>query len=170
MSIFFISGTSGTGKTTLMKIFQKKLPANNFVVYDFEENGMPVHPDTQWRKVTSEYWLDHAYRNAEQKINTIICGMTVPSEVMKAYNYNQTAKIYFGLVTASPEVIKNRLSERGWNEKMVQDSTNMQKRLEKEVAALPNDLIIESKDSVDASVVAQTFMDWILKHDEFRPT
>jgi broad-specificity NMP kinase len=167
MSIYFITGTSGSGKTTLLKILRKKLPPESFVVYDFDENGVPVHPDVEWRKVTTDYWLEHANKNQEKRINTIICGVTVPSEVLKAYNLNKNSKVYFGLVKSPDQVITRRLEDRGWSEKMIKDNINWQKFLEKDVASQANDRIVETNDTIDPQVVANEFIDWIKKNDEF---
>lgn len=45
----FITGTSGAGKTTLVENL-KLMNLENIMVYDFDEGGVPVDADENWRK------------------------------------------------------------------------------------------------------------------------
>ena len=39
MTIFFITGASGSGKTTVMDHLKEQLPVPHFIVHDFDEVG-----------------------------------------------------------------------------------------------------------------------------------
>lgn len=80
MSIFFITGTSGSGKSTVMELLKAELPAKQYSVHDFDEVGVPDNADQAWRIATTQHWIEKAQHYAAQNKTTVICGVTVPSD------------------------------------------------------------------------------------------
>lgn len=117
-SIVFISGLSGTGKSTIVDYFSNN-PIKGWQFYDYDKGKHPVPADEsdhlEWRKLQSEYWLQVAKENAEQSINTCILGMALyPKNTYEL----PTAKyfgdnIHFALIDCEDEERKKRLFDRG---------------------------------------------------------
>jgi predicted kinase len=160
VNIFFITGTSGSGKSTLTKILQKKLPSALFAVYDFDENGVPSNADVEWRQSTTQYWLSQAAKNAPKGKITIICGVTLPSEVINAARKFDFT-LYFGFMKINDEVIKNRLRDRKWDAQLIKDNINWAHHLENEVINQKNYSVIDCSTALPEQI-ANDFAQWIL--------
>lgn len=160
MSIFFITGTSGAGKTTLTEQLQAKLSQGTFAVHDFDECGVPEHADAIWRQATTDYWISIAQENVKQGKSTIICGVCVPTEVLKNRPLDMT--VNFGFIKLADDEIVRRLQLRGWNEQLITDNINWAHYLETEVRKQPHHIIVESTLNSTADKVADQFIDWIL--------
>lgn len=105
-NIYFITGVNSAGKSTLVPLLRDKLP-NNFLVYDFDERGVPENVNSTWRKKETKYWLLKATRNAKKGSNTIVCGLTLPNEI---YSLSKNVKII--LLDISSQGISQRLKIR----------------------------------------------------------
>ncbi len=143
MSILFITGTSGSGKTTLVHHLRAQLPSNLFEVYDFDENGVPQDADAVWRQKTTDYWLQKAAENSLHKKSTIVCGVTAPSEIILSAK-KPNVPVYFGFLKVSDDVLRKRLSARGWDEALIQDNINWAHYLEAEVKKQPHHRILDT--------------------------
>jgi broad-specificity NMP kinase len=140
---FFITGTSGSGKSTLMMLLKLQLLGSQFVVYDFDEVGVPTNADQVWRQQATDYWLIKAYENSMQNISTIFCGVAVLSEVLRSL-HKPDLSIYFGFIKVADEVIQDRLQQRGWNEQLIQDNLVWAKFLQNEVEQQKNSIIVDT--------------------------
>jgi len=80
MNIFFITGASGVGKSSIIEPLRRLLGAG-VAVHDFDERGVPDAADQQWRIEETKHWILLGRRNLEKGITTIICGGARPSEV-----------------------------------------------------------------------------------------
>jgi broad-specificity NMP kinase len=160
MNIFFITGTSGAGKTTLINSLKLKLPKSSFEIYDFDEVGVPSNADTVWRQGTTDFWLTKAKENSAQKKSTIICGVTVPSEILSS-SKKPDLPIYFGFIKVADEIIKQRLKARGWDDKLIQDNINWAHHLETEIKKQKDYLIVDSSLHVMPEQTADEFIKFI---------
>ena len=164
-SIFFITGTSGSGKSTLMHYLKMSLSNNYYMVYDFDEYGVPPNADAQWRQEATKYWLIKASENSKLHKSTIICGVSVPSEVL-----NSTVKIdipiYFGLLKVSDDIIQQRLQERGWTDALIKDNINWAHYLECAVKQTNEYLIVDSSCGMLPEHIADVFIKWIIFHEK----
>jgi len=161
INIFFITGTSGSGKTTLMHQLKSLLSPNNFAIYDFDENGVPTYVDQIWRIDTTTFWLNKAIENSKKQKTTIICGVSVPDEVLQIiHDHNLPILPYFGLIKIDNLTIKKRLEERGWSEKVISDNIHWAHYLETNVKQQKNNLIVEGITSTPEKI-ARTCIAWI---------
>lgn len=166
MSIFFITGTSGSGKTTVMEHLKEQLPPSHFVVHDFDEVGVPSDADQTWRIATTQYWVEKAQQYAAQNKVAVVCGVTVPSEVLQTIK-DTALQPCFAFLKIDVATIKQRLQARGWHEQLIQDNINWAHFLESAVRATKHHLAIESSNNFTAQDVANQLITWInnLEHE-----
>lgn len=160
VSIFFITGTSGSGKSTLTLYLKTELPETLFEIYDFDENGVPANPDVAWRQETTNYWLTTAQKHSIQNKSTVICGVTVPSEILKSLD-KPDLPLYFGFIKISDEVIQQRLEARGWSDQLILDNINWAHYLEAEVKKQEHHMIVDSSLDEIPEQTAREFIKWI---------
>jgi len=159
-AVFFITGTSSSGKTTLVNFFKKELSFAE--VHDFDEGGVPPNADEKWRKKRTNEWLEKATFYQTMGKSTIICGVSVPEEIKKSKAYSPSLNVHYGFIYIDEQEIRKRLTERGWKEKLIEDNINWSKHLEKYVRAEKNNYIVDGK-KYNAQQVAKKFIDWILR-------
>lgn len=112
VSVYFIGGVSGAGKSSIIPHLKSLLPADEYAIYDFDERGVPDSVDERWRQSESEHWLQVAIRNAEQGISTIVCGLSQPDEILECESAANAPPILFCLLDLSDEKVRERLSKR----------------------------------------------------------
>ena len=116
--IVFISGLSGTGKSTSVEYF-KDHPIDGWLFYDYDKGEFPV-PDKEsehleWRKKQSEYWLKVALENAQNNTDACVLGLALypknTYELPSAAKFNHN--IHFALIDCADSERKKRLFDRG---------------------------------------------------------
>lgn len=66
---FFLTGTSGAGKTSIVESIKNQLPFID--VHDFDEGGVPSDADDAWRQERTNSWVKKAQINREKGIVTL---------------------------------------------------------------------------------------------------
>jgi broad-specificity NMP kinase len=160
VGIFFITGTSGAGKTTLQNNLELHLDQDTYEIYDFDQNGVPENADAAWRQKTTDYWLMRAHENAAKNKSTVICGVSVPTEVMHSMVKVQEP-IYFGFIQIADQIIHSRLERRGWSEQLIQDNINWAHYLEADVKKYPLFCVFDSDLNKSADELAVKVAQWI---------
>jgi broad-specificity NMP kinase len=110
--IYFITGVSGAGKSTMVPLLKKELSKNLFDIHDFDEHGVPVRANAKWRQKKTKEWLQLAYTNIKKNKSTIICGITVPEEVLEASDKRKSVQIKFCFLNHPNKQIEERLKKR----------------------------------------------------------
>lgn len=112
--IFFISGGSGAGKSTVMDLVKSKLPDFEYHIHDMDAVGVPDDVDEQWRIEQTENWIKEGTRNSKSNIKTIIFGITRPEELHAALDklHVSTDMVGVFLLDANPEILRSRLERR----------------------------------------------------------
>lgn len=156
--IFFIIGVGGAGKSTLVNNFKDTSP--NFYVYDFDEVGVPENVDANWRRETTNYWLEKAQKHYDKGEIMVLCGFLVPSEAEKQANFNSDIKINYGLLDIKPETIKERLTKRGWNENKIVYHIEWANLMKEEIKKYKDSPVVSGDDNYPQEVVT-IFETWI---------
>lgn len=158
MAVIFITGTSGAGKSTL----KKQIENLNFVdakLHDFDEIGVPEFPDLNWRIQASREWLEYCKENEKNNINTIIFGQTAPEEINSLAN-EIGLDIFYGFIDVQPKDIRERLTERGWPEDLIEANVNWSVELKRQLKEQKNFHIYEAFES-SVKETAEHFLNWI---------
>ncbi|MBT5021396.1 AAA family ATPase [Candidatus Woesearchaeota archaeon] len=158
--VFFITGTSGSGKSTLVENLHENL--SYVEVHDFDEGGVPPNADEKWRRDRTDSWLKKAKEYAQDGKSTIICGVSVPSEIKNSSEYDNSLNMHYGFIHIDSDEIKKRLSSRNWDAKEIQDNINWAKHIEAEVL-LQEDYYVVDGVKNNALEVADKFIEWIEK-------
>lgn len=158
---FLITGTCGAGKTTLVQELKKR-QLNNFIVYDFDDCGVPDGADVTWRKKATRNWLKTLKESNSKGFHTILCGGSVPPEVLECPEYEESLNIHFGFIKASDALVKERLQERNWDIKQIEDNINWAICLERFVKIQPNHFLLDSTVNTPEQV-ADSALDYINK-------
>lgn len=108
---FFIIGANGVGKTTILTFFKKLLSKDNFIIYDFDERGVPDNADKDWRKSETEYWLKLGEENKKDDKNTVIFGFAKPEEI-EEISQTLLEKPIVICLDANGETISERIKSR----------------------------------------------------------
>jgi GTPase SAR1 family protein len=105
--IYFTTGSSGVGKSILVREMKGKLPAN-FEVHDFDEAGVPLGADQSWRLATTRKWIETAKKNSLSNISTIIVGLTHPDEVNQIA-IRDAVQVSYIMLEVDDDELKKRL-------------------------------------------------------------
>tara|TARA_Y100000294_G_C8377760_1_gene265422 strand:- start:38 stop:538 length:501 start_codon:yes stop_codon:yes gene_type:complete len=140
-SLFFITGTSGAGKTTLVDHLKRSL--SKAEVHDFDEGGVPNDADETWRKQRTNEWLEKAKLYHQKGKSTIICGVTVPDEIKNSPAYDPSLNVHYALIHITETEIRKRLNQRGWSTQQIDDNVTWAKHLESYVKAEKKQYIVD---------------------------
>jgi predicted ABC-type ATPase len=108
---YFITGVNGAGKSTVVPLLRNNLPSS-FLVYDFDEVGVPENVDNKWRQKTTAHWMDIAIKNNKKNIKTVICGLTKPSEIKEISKTKKGLKVKIAFLDVYSRDIEKRLQNR----------------------------------------------------------
>ena len=136
MTIYFISGAEGVGKSTIIFHIKKKLKKKR--VYDFDSIGVPRNPPLSWRHKTTKHWLKVSEKNEELGKDTIIIGLSFPKEVRR---FSKRKDTRFILLDISIKEREKRLRKRRAEEGVIKDTAQLI-ALRKDFRSLKNKRII----------------------------
>lgn len=102
--IYFISGSCGVGKSTLIPHLQKMLPQDKYRVFDFDQRGVPENADRNWRRSEAKHWVEVGSELAKEGISTIVCGFVKVADL--------PSPVEFVLLDIQPEILRQRLMGR----------------------------------------------------------
>lgn len=136
MKILFISGAEGVGKSTIISGIKKKLKKAK--IYDFDGVGVPLNPPLSWRHKTTKHWLKISEKNEKLGKDTIIVGLSFPSEILR---FSKRKEIKFILLDISIKEREKRLKKRKASKEVIKD-TNQLINLRKDFKSLKSKVII----------------------------
>ncbi len=109
--MYFISGVSGVGKSTLIPLLKKLLGTERFDVREFDERGVPDGGGQEWHDKETRYWLDVGIENAKKGKSTIVCGFSLP-EIVRRVSQKGDLPVQVFLLDAPVDTIRARLIGR----------------------------------------------------------
>lgn len=149
--IVFVTGTSGTGRSTLA--FElRKLNFKNIKAYDMDDCGVPEDVDEKWRQDRTVELLEEAIKNKNNGITSIICGVSVPSEIKMSKSYSDDLEVVFGILEISEQTIRDRLNKRKWEEKLIDANVNWANYLHNAVEGERLNFFIDSEKNTPLQV------------------
>ncbi|GGG69575.1 AAA family ATPase [Paenibacillus radicis (ex Gao et al. 2016)] len=113
--IFFVTGASGSGKTTVTPDLYKI--CSEFIILDVDSLYGPGLED--W-DVIANLWIRIANQMLLNQKLTIVCGTYMPAQFENAYLKEKFTPYFIGLF-CDDETREYRLKRRGWSDEMVQD-------------------------------------------------
>lgn len=119
-TVVFISGLSGTGKTSVYRHFLEN-PLKGFHFFDYDNSNYVVQPSDKkpnWQKIIQfNWWLTVAKRTIQTNhLTPVILGTCPSPSIIKEYmdlEYFDFDHLRFALLKCNPEVRKARLQHRG---------------------------------------------------------
>jgi len=150
--ILFITGISCSGKSSLYKSLKrsKRIP-KSIIIHDIDENGVPEVGRDPWRSFRVEELFHKAIQNAKKRISTIICGISLPHEVIDSPQYQTSYNIDFLLLDISHKEHTERSKARhkrygGYNlKKSIRDNKQLSRRLKSQIINQKNHFIINTE-------------------------
>lgn len=154
MTTIFIIGAEGVGKTTMLNHLVKELPGKD--IHDFDEVGVPLNPPLSWRYETTKHWLKISKNNEKIKKDTIIIGLSFPSEIKK---FSKRKNFHFCLLNISVKERAKRLRKRESAEEVIKDLGQL-KNLRKEFNELKQKKIV-SVSNLTPQEISSKLVKWI---------
>jgi hypothetical protein len=109
--LFFVTGSSGSGKTACLSGMQDRFPDMEW--YDFERDGIPMGAGTAWRQQKTEYWLQQAMQDQAQGRDVGISGGCIMGEILACPSAPYLDAIAVCLLECSDVIVRaNRLRAR----------------------------------------------------------
>ncbi len=157
--LFFITGTSSSGKTTLMNNLKDQLPFAR--IHDIDEDGVPKGADEAWRRGRTDYFLKEAQNYKRDGRIMVVCGVFVPDEIKKSRFYDSSLNVHYGFIHLSESQIRERLTRRKWSNELIDANIIWAKHLERYVKAETKHLIVNGG-SNNPQEVSEIFVGWIV--------
>jgi len=111
--ILYVTGQSTSGKTTLYKSLKRRYQRDASVaVHDIDENGVPKVGRGHWRLYRVDELLALARGRFELGKSTIICGITLPHEVIGSECYEPRLNIHYLMLKLTQKEFDLRIRER----------------------------------------------------------
>lgn len=107
--VYFVSGVNGVGKSTLIPHLKALLPADKYMVYDFDARGVPDGADRTWRQNEIRLWLEEATKTEGK--DTIVCGFVKPDDLEQIIGID-LPEVRIIVLYADEETIRARLIGR----------------------------------------------------------
>ncbi|SEE20133.1 hypothetical protein [Ruania alba] len=111
-----LTGSSCSGKSTLAFGVADRL--RQVAVHDFDEVGVPEHPDHHWRHRMTEWWVCRALEYQDRGIDLLLAGQSPLGEILAAPSAPLLDGIAVSLVDVGDESRRDRLTKRDpgqWN-------------------------------------------------------
>ncbi len=177
MKLFFITGSSGVGKSTIVPFLKKHLP-EEFDAHDFDEklteevamNGKLLD---NWRMETTKYWIEFAEKNFKSGKSIVVIGLIYPNEVRQL---DTQIPYDFCLLDASDEKIQERLMGKRFSnlekiaglkeatdqtpEEFILENKHLMEKLRDETRTVNGEIIDTTEDTPEQT--ANKILSWIL--------
>ncbi len=149
--ILFVTGASGSGKTTIMKRLEEQSSASLTFRY-FDSIGVPspevMNSDfgsgEEWQRQTTEKWVKDIKENLLPASDVLLDGQMKLAFIIEACKKNNIDRFRIVLLDCIDEVRKQRLINRGHAELANDDMMNWAQYLRNEAAVIDNAKILDT--------------------------
>jgi broad-specificity NMP kinase len=114
--LFVVTGSSGTGKTTICSLVRNLLP-------DFDVFDMDIIQNVDWQ-IAKANWLRIAYSISLSGRGTILCGTMIPENIESADHKDKFDNILYINLHCDDQTREQRLMTRGWDESSIEEYKN----------------------------------------------
>ncbi len=172
--LFIITGVNGIGKSAVIPELMSKLDSLQYVIYDFDERGVPDNADRDWRESETIHWLEVAKQNTINNLSTLVCGFMKVSDIEQAIQKVPDIQVEVCLLDANPETISKRIMSRYQTQESLRElerttGKNLEKFLGDNVwvsakfreSVLNKDFAIIDTSDKNPVEVASAIVDWI---------
>lgn len=108
MTVYFITGASGSGKTAIIPALKQTL-GDAVALHDFDDIGVPSHADKAWRQASTEQWLQKLLC---EKKEVCLLGQMVLGELLACPSIRWLNDIHFCLLDVNDDERVVRLKKR----------------------------------------------------------
>lgn len=158
--VFFLTGASGSGKTTTVKNIEKAKILDVVFCY-FDGVGVPLKEEMEkqfgssanWQKATTSFWIKEIKEKYLNKKSVILDGQMKPSFIVDACNENKLTNYEIILFDCSDEVRNKRLIARGHSDLANSDMMDWASCLREEAENLKIRIIDNSNLTEDETIV-----------------
>lgn len=106
--MFFVLGASGSGKTSVLN---KITLAADHVAYDFDDIGVPLGADKQWRQQATVQWLDKIVASGKES-SSCLFGQLVLGEILACRSSEKLSSINVCFLDCDDATRVDRLKQR----------------------------------------------------------
>lgn len=110
LMLFLVTGASGSGKTTCLRLLGKLAP--DVALHDFDTIGVPENATPAWRCQADQLWLDRALEEQQQGRDVLLTGQTPLGELLACPRAIELDGIAACVIDCSDEERRRRLSTR----------------------------------------------------------
>jgi uridine kinase len=149
--VFFVTGASGSGKTTIIKELERLHP-DHFVFYYFDSVGVPSFHEMKrkygsgeaWQRQTTIQWVKQIKREFLPQKSAILEGQMRISFILEACKENDISDFQIFLFDCNDEERKKRLISRGQSDLANQKMLDWAEYLRNEVVTIPGAIIFDT--------------------------
>ncbi len=157
--LYFITGASGSGKTTTIKTIEKNKMLDVVFCY-FDSVGVPSNEEMikqygsgeNWQKATTSFWIKEIKEKYLNEKSAILDGQMRLSFITDTCKENNLTNYEIILFDCNNEVRSKRLIDRGHPELVNPDMMNWAKHLREEAKNLNARIIDNSNQTQEESV------------------
>lgn len=153
MKIFFVTGASGVGKTSLISELEDKYGDNKrWSFLEFDSIGVPTSEEMikeygsveKWQKEKTYEWIDRIVSEYNKDI-IILEGQVNPQFIKDGFERNNFSNYEIILIDCGEEVMRERLKKRRQSELFTDDMKNWLNYLREQAKKLDVIIINTSK-------------------------